>query len=181
RLRRRQVSVLGQWAGAWIGRNRRGRQDSPRQEARRAPGRPHRPGGRHARVPRAHGGARERVHGRGDRARDPRASHHVRSGGAGRARLARAGDRHVTATPSRDPLATGLGALATGVGLGGATITLAQGVVAELRTRLAPADYRPVGDPLLAGLLAGVMLAAFFGWRRSRAIENVWQRGVISV
>jgi hypothetical protein len=87
----------------------------------------------------------------------------------------------VTATPSRDPLATGLGALATGVGLGGATITLAQGVVAELRTRLDPADYRPVGDPLLAGLLAGVVLAAFFAWRRSRPIENVWQRGVIGV
>jgi uncharacterized membrane protein len=25
------------------------------------------------------------------------------------------------------------------------------------------------------------VLAAFFGWRRSRAIENVWQRGVIAV
>ena len=87
----------------------------------------------------------------------------------------------MTAAPPRDPLATGLGALATGVGLGGATITLAQGVVAELRTRLDPADYRLVGDPLLAGLLAGVALAAFFGWRRARPLENVWQRGVIGV
>jgi len=87
----------------------------------------------------------------------------------------------VTDAPPRDPLATGLGALATGVGLGGATITAAQGVVAQLRARLDPADYSLVGDPLLAGLLAGVVLAAFFGWRRSRAIGNVWQRGVIAV
>jgi hypothetical protein len=87
----------------------------------------------------------------------------------------------VTDAPPRDPLATGLGALATGVGLGGATITAAQGVVAQLRARLDPADYGMVGDPLLAGLLAGVALAAFFGWRRSRALENVWQRGVIAV
>ncbi len=87
----------------------------------------------------------------------------------------------MTDAPPRDPLATGLGALATGVGLGGATITAAQGVVAQLRARLDPADYGMVGDPLLAGLFAGVVLAAFFGWQRSRAIENVWQRGVIAV
>lgn len=87
----------------------------------------------------------------------------------------------MTDAPPRDPLATGLGALATGVGLGGATITAAQGVVAQLRARLDPGDYGMVGDPLLAGLLAGVALAAFFGWRRSRAIDNVWQRGVIAV
>ena len=87
----------------------------------------------------------------------------------------------MTAAPSRDPLATGLGALATGVGLGGATITLAQGVVAQLRERLDPSDYGVLGDPLLVGLLAGVVLAAFFGWRRSSTIENVWQRGVIGV
>ena len=87
----------------------------------------------------------------------------------------------MTDAAPRDPLAMGLGALATGVGLGGATITAAQGVVAQLRARLDPADYGIVGDPLLAGLLAGVALAAFFGWQRSRAIENVWQRGVIAV
>jgi len=87
----------------------------------------------------------------------------------------------VTDAPPRDPLATGLGALATGVGLGGATITAAQGVVAQLRARLDQGDYGIIADPLLMGLLAGVVLAAFFGWRRSRAIENVWQRGVIAV
>jgi hypothetical protein len=68
------------------------------------------------------------------------------------------------------------------VGLGGATITLAQGIVAVLRDRVDPQYYPFVGgDPLLAGLLAGVVLAAFFGWRRSRPIDNGWQRGVIGV
>ena len=84
--------------------------------------------------------------------------------------------------PIRDPLAIGLGALATGVGLGGATVTLAQGVVSVLRERVDPMYYPFVGgDPLLAGLAAGVALAAIFGWRRSRGIDNIWQRGVISV
>ena len=87
----------------------------------------------------------------------------------------------MTDAPPRDPLATGLGALATGVGLGGAMITAVQGVVAQLRARLDPGDYGILQDPLLVGLFAGVVLAAFFGWRRSRPIENVWQRGVIAV
>jgi len=84
--------------------------------------------------------------------------------------------------PAKDPLAIGLGALATGVGLGGATVTLAQGVVSVLRERVDPMYYPFVGgDPLLAGLAAGVALAAIFGWRRSRGIDNIWQRGVIGV
>jgi len=84
--------------------------------------------------------------------------------------------------PIKDPLAIGLGALATGVGLGGATVTLAQGVVSILRERVDPMYYPFVGgDPLLAGLAAGVALAAIFGWRRSRGIDNIWQRGVIAV
>jgi hypothetical protein len=82
----------------------------------------------------------------------------------------------------KDPLAIGLGALATGVGLGGATVTLAQGVVSVLRERVDPVYYPFVGgDPLLAGLAAGVALAAIFGWRRSHGIDNLWQRGVIGV
>ncbi|HTD70510.1 MAG TPA: hypothetical protein VK647_08630 [Gemmatimonadales bacterium] len=82
----------------------------------------------------------------------------------------------------RDPLAIGLGALACGAGLGGATITLAQLVVKLLQGRLDPDRYREAaGDPLLAGLLAGVAVAGLFGWRRSRPLENLWQSGVIGV
>ncbi len=84
--------------------------------------------------------------------------------------------------PVKDPLAIGLGALATGVGLGGATVTLAQGVVAVLRDRVDPVYWRFVGDdPLWAGVGAGLALGAFFGWVRSPAIDNIWQRGVIAV
>jgi len=36
-------------------------------------------------------------------------------------------------------------------------------------------------DPLLAGTVAGLAVAATFGWRRSRALDNVSQRGVIGV
>jgi len=79
-------------------------------------------------------------------------------------------------------LAIGLGALACGAGLGGATITLAQLVVKLLQGRLEPDRYREAaGDPLLAGLLAGVAVAGIFGWRRSRPLENLWQNGVIGV
>jgi hypothetical protein len=88
----------------------------------------------------------------------------------------------VSDAPAKDPLAIGLGALAAGAGLGGATVILAQGVVAVLRERVDPVYYPFVGgDPLLAGLAAGVALAAIFGWRRSRQIDNLWQRGVIGV
>ncbi len=82
----------------------------------------------------------------------------------------------------RDPLAIGLGALACGAGLGGATITLVQLVVKLLQGRLEPDRYREAaGDPLLAGLLAGVAVAGIFGWRRSRPLETLWQNGVIGV
>lgn len=33
---------------------------------------------------------------------------------------------------------------------------------------------------ILAGMFAGVAVAAFFGWRRSWGIENIFQRGVIA-
>lgn len=84
--------------------------------------------------------------------------------------------------PAKDPLAIGLGALACGVGLGGGVITLAQIVVELLQRRLDPASYRDAApDPLLAGLLVGVAVAAVFGWRRSRSLDNAWQSGVIGV
>jgi peptidoglycan/LPS O-acetylase OafA/YrhL len=34
---------------------------------------------------------------------------------------------------------------------------------------------------LVAALAAGIALGAVFGWRRSRALGNDWQRGVIAV
>ena len=87
-----------------------------------------------------------------------------------------------SSTPQKDPLAIGLGALATGAGLGGGVATLAQIFVELLQTRLEPADYQRVaGDPLMAGLLAGVVIAALFAWRRSTPLENLWQSGVIGV
>lgn len=76
----------------------------------------------------------------------------------------------------------GLGALGTGAGLGGAMMTLAQIVVNQLRSHLEAAAYQQAfPDPLFYGTLASLALAAFFGWRRSAAIENMWQRGVIAV
>jgi len=84
------------------------------------------------------------------------------------------------ALPQKDPLAIGLGALATGAGLGGAVVTVAQIFVELLQTRLEPADYQRVaGDPLMAGLFAGIAVAALFAWRRSTPLENLWQSGVI--
>jgi len=85
-------------------------------------------------------------------------------------------------TPQKDAFAIGLGALATGAGLGGAVVTLAQIFVELLQTRLEPADYQRVaGDPLMAGLFAGIAVAALFAWRRSTPLENLWQSGVIGV
>lgn len=34
---------------------------------------------------------------------------------------------------------------------------------------------------LLVGLAAGIAVGAAFGWRRSHALNNIWQRGVIAV
>lgn len=79
-------------------------------------------------------------------------------------------------------MAVGLGAIGTGAGLGGALMTLAQVVVNQLRSHLEAAAYQQAfADPLFYGMLASLGLAAFFGWRRSGPIENVWQRGVIAV
>ncbi|MBI1968020.1 MAG: hypothetical protein HYS40_08525 [Gemmatimonadetes bacterium] len=75
-----------------------------------------------------------------------------------------------------------MGALGCGIGFAGATITLTQIVVQLMQRHLDEASYREAaGDPLLAGLLAGVAIGAFFGIRRSRALENIYQRGVIGV
>jgi MYXO-CTERM domain-containing protein len=76
----------------------------------------------------------------------------------------------------------GFGALATGAGLGGAMLTLAQIVVSLLRSHLETVAYQEAfPDPLFYGMFAALGLAAFFSWRRSHPVENVWQRGVIAV
>ncbi|HEU5260194.1 MAG TPA: hypothetical protein VFU41_02095 [Gemmatimonadales bacterium] len=86
------------------------------------------------------------------------------------------------ASHGKDPLAIGLGALACGIGVGGATITLAQVAVKVLQGRIDPVYYpEVVADPLLAGLFAGVVVATLFAWRRSRPLDNIWQGGVIGV
>jgi len=85
-------------------------------------------------------------------------------------------------TISKDPLAVGIGALATGVGLGGACVTLTL-LVARVLQRTEIGRYGETVseiDPIW-GILAGIAASTLFGWRRSRALENVWQRGVISV
>ncbi|HYK83651.1 MAG TPA: hypothetical protein VEU55_10960 [Gemmatimonadales bacterium] len=83
---------------------------------------------------------------------------------------------------ARDPLAVGLGALATGVGLGGGCVTLTL-LLVRLLQRVEIGRYgESVSeiDPIW-GILVGIGVSTLFGWRRSRPLENVWQRGVISV
>jgi TctA family transporter len=84
--------------------------------------------------------------------------------------------------PEKDPLAIGLGALGAGAGLGGTCILLLLLVVRTLQR----AELRRYGSAIsdtslepLAGLFAAVVIAVFFGWRRSHALDNIWQRGVI--
>jgi hypothetical protein len=82
----------------------------------------------------------------------------------------------------KDTLAVGLGALACGAGLGGGTIVVTLSIVRTLERHVPAASYEgSAADPVLAAMLAGLAVAAAFGWRRSRALENVSQRGVIAV
>jgi len=82
----------------------------------------------------------------------------------------------------KDPLAIGLGALACGTGLGGGTIVAGLVIVRALEHRVAAVTYEEsAADPVLVATLLGLALAATFGWRRSRGLDNVWQRGVIGV
>lgn len=82
----------------------------------------------------------------------------------------------------KDPLAIGLGALTSGVGLGGGTIVAGLAIVRSLEHHAGTAGYEDIaGDPVIAATFAGLAVAATFGWRRTRALENLWQRGVIGV
>jgi len=88
----------------------------------------------------------------------------------------------LTAATTKDPLALGLGSLTSGVGFGGACLTVAQIVASILRGELASDAYRAnAADPLLAGLIAAVGVGGVCGWYRSFALDNIWQRGVIAV
>jgi hypothetical protein len=84
--------------------------------------------------------------------------------------------------PVKDPLAVGLGALGTGVGLGGACITLMLLVIRFVQHVEVGRYGESVSelDPFVFGVIA-IALAAVFGWRRSHPLDNLWQRGVITV
>src|SRR5439155_1415511 len=72
------------------------------------------------------------------------------------------------------------GALACGAGLGGGTIVAALVIVRTLEHHVSAPNYQEgAADPILAGTMAGLAVGATFGWRRSRWLDNLWQRGVI--
>ena len=76
-----------------------------------------------------------------------------------------------------DPLALGLGSLAAGIGFGGAWMTAAQ-----IALSLGGYRYESVGFyALTAGLVGAVGIAGASAWYRTFTLDNVWQRGVISV
>jgi len=83
----------------------------------------------------------------------------------------------------KDPLALGLGALGAGIGLGGGVLTVSLVLVRSLQQADVARYGVAVVDTsvdILAGMFAGIAVAAFFGWRRSWGIENIFQRGVIA-
>ena len=97
-------------------------------------------------------------------------------------RFAWAGDAHLNTAPEKDPLAIGLGALAAGVGLGGACF----GVMLLAIRALQWHEFSRYGDSLSTldpsyGVAASVTVAVLFGWRRSVPLENGWQQAVITV
>ena len=86
--------------------------------------------------------------------------------------------------PHKDPVAIGLGALGSGLGLGGGVLTISLVLVRAIQRANIP---HPGGEAvvdtstdILVGLFAGIAVAAFFGWRRSRGVENIFQRGAIA-
>jgi hypothetical protein len=78
--------------------------------------------------------------------------------------------------PVKDPLALGLGSLASGVGFGGACMTVSQIVVG-----LNENNYNANGYVLAGGVLTALGVGGMCGWFRSYHLENVWQQGVIAV
>jgi len=83
----------------------------------------------------------------------------------------------VSAVTAKDPLALGLGSLASGVAFGGACMT-----VSQIALRFSEERFETVGYyELTAGLVAAVGVGGAVGWYRSGALDNTWQRGVIAV
>lgn len=86
--------------------------------------------------------------------------------------------------PAKDPVAIGLGALGSGICLGGGVLTVSLALVRAIQHANIPAraDDAVVGTStdILVGLFAGIAVAAFFGWRRSAGVENIFQRGAIA-
>lgn len=85
---------------------------------------------------------------------------------------------------NKDPVAIGLGALGSGLGLGGGVLTFSLVLVRAVQRANIPhpgADaVVDTSTDILVGLFAGIAVAAFFGWRRSRGVENIFQRGAIA-
>jgi hypothetical protein len=90
----------------------------------------------------------------------------------------------VVEPPAKDPVAIGLGALGSGLGLGGGVLTIALALVRAIERSNVPSRATDAvvdtSTDILVGLFAGIAVAAFFGWRRSLGIENIFQRGAIA-
>ncbi len=86
-----------------------------------------------------------------------------------------------TPVQEKDPLAIGIGALGTGVGFGGASLTIVLLLVRLLQRTEISRYGQSVSelDPIW-GTAGGILVAVIFSWRRSHGLENMWQRGVIS-
>ena len=81
----------------------------------------------------------------------------------------------------KDPLAIGIGALGTGVGFGGVSLTIVLLLVRLLqRTEISRYGESVSEIDPIWGTVGGIVVAVIFSWRRSQGLESVWQRGVIS-
>lgn len=80
-----------------------------------------------------------------------------------------------------DPVGTALWSIGAGSTSGAVAIASAMLVLRTLQANAPEADGEGTGAAVvLAGLVVGLSLAVAFGWMRSRAIDDLWRRGVIS-
>ena len=79
-------------------------------------------------------------------------------------------------------MAIGLGALCCGVGMGGGVSTLTQTAISIMRRQLERGEsFVSTPGLVIFGLLAPIVVGAFFGVRRSLPLKNLWQTGQIAV